>query len=68
MDNKFYDYLALLIAVLVFMASYFFKIITARLEISFIIRDFIVFIIVYVICRLLLKYLTIIIKYYKEMF
>ena len=68
MTNNFYNYLALLIAILVMLISYMLKIISGKLEISYILRDFFIFIIVYIICRYLLKYIGHIINYYRKLY
>jgi len=68
MNDNFYKYLALLVALIVMLLSYAFKLITGELEIAYILRDFVIFIIVYIICRFLFKYIEYIIKYYRKLF
>jgi len=68
MNDNFYKYLAVLIAFIVMFLSYMFKLLTGELEIAYILRDFFIFIVVYVICRLLLKYIERIVKYYRKLF
>ena len=68
MNDNFYKYLAVLIAFIVMFLSYMFKLLTGELEIVYILRDFFIFIVVYVICRLLLKYIERIVKYYRKLF
>jgi uncharacterized membrane protein len=68
MSDNFYKYLAVLIAFIVMLLSYMFKLLTGELEISYILRDFFIFIVVYIICRFLLKYIEQIVKYYRKLF
>lgn len=68
MSDNIYKYLALLIAVLVMLLSYMFKLLTGELEIPYILRDIFIFIVVYIICRYLLKYIEQIIKYYRKLY
>jgi hypothetical protein len=68
MKGNFYSYLALFISFLVLLISYMIKVYTGSLELSFLVRDFIIFCIMYILCRLIFRHIELIIKYYKKIF
>ena len=66
--NSIHGYLALLVASFIFISSVLYKFYIGFIQFEFLIRDFVIFILIYFICYKIFRLIEDLVEYYKDLF
>ena len=66
--NGIHGYLALLVASFIFIFSVLYKFYVGFIQFEFLIRDFVIFILIYFICDKIFRLIEDLVEYYKDLF